>query len=125
MAIEQTTRHQVACKLVDLRVLMPGAQTKFGRADQPVAAEDIDNRAQVRKLKAWAIQQKRKDALERQLSKYYREVEILASISHVRRQNITSGPTLTLPPSQTLLASRRFISQTIPCEGIKTQIVYG
>ncbi|KIW71029.1 hypothetical protein PV04_03247 [Phialophora macrospora] len=82
MAIEQTTRYQVACKVVDLRVLMPGAQTIFGRADQPVAAENIDNRVQVRKLKAWAIQQKRKDALERQLSKYYREVEILASISH-------------------------------------------
>ncbi|OCT50699.1 protein-serine/threonine kinase [Cladophialophora carrionii] len=82
MAIEQSTRHQVACKVVDLRVLMPGAQTKFGRADQPVAAEDIDNRTQVRKLKAWALQQKRKDALERQLSKYYREVDILASISH-------------------------------------------
>ncbi|EXJ62638.1 CAMK protein kinase [Cladophialophora yegresii CBS 114405] len=82
MAIEQTNRYQVACKVVDLRVLVPGAQSKFGRADQPVAAEDIDNRAQVRKLKAWAIQQKRKDALERQLSKYYREVDILASISH-------------------------------------------
>ncbi|ETI23516.1 hypothetical protein G647_05318 [Cladophialophora carrionii CBS 160.54] len=82
MAIEQSTRHQVACKVVDLRVLMPGAQIKFGRADQPVAAEEIDNRTQVRKLKAWALQQKRKDALERQLSKYYREVDILASISH-------------------------------------------
>ena len=84
MAIEQNARYQVACKVVDLRVLMPGVQTKFGREDQPAAAEDIDNRAQVRKLKAWAIQQKRKDALERQLSKYYREVDILASVSHVR-----------------------------------------
>ena len=84
MAIEHNPRRQVACKVVDLRVLMPGAQTRFGRADQPAAAEDIDNRVQIRKLKAWAIRRKRKDALERQLSKYYREVDILASISHVR-----------------------------------------
>ncbi|KAJ9603739.1 hypothetical protein H2200_011925 [Cladophialophora chaetospira] len=82
MAIEQNARYQVACKVVDLRVLMPGSQTKFGREAQPAAAEDIDNRDQVRQLKTWAIQQKRKNALERQLSKYYREVDILASVSH-------------------------------------------
>ena len=68
---------------------MPGAQTRFGRGDQPAAAEDIDSRVQVRKVKAWAIQQKRKDALEKQLSKYYREVDILASISHVRSPDAT------------------------------------
>ena len=83
MAVEQHTRHQVACKVVDLRVLMPGAQTQFGRAEQPAAAEGINTQVQARKVKAWGIQQLRKDALERQLTKYYREVEILTSISHV------------------------------------------
>lgn len=84
MAIEQNAKYQVACKVVDLRPLMPGSRTRFGRQDQPVAAEDVDSRQQIRKVKAWGVQQKRKDALDRQLTKYLREVEILSSISHVR-----------------------------------------
>ena len=89
MAVDQHTRQQVACKVVDLRVLMPGAQTRFGRSDQPAAADEIDNQDQIRKVKAWGIQQKRKDALEKQLSKYYREIDILASISHVSKADST------------------------------------
>lgn len=84
MAVEQNAKYQVACKVVDLRPLMPGRCTRFRRPDQPAAAQDVDSRQQIRKVKAWGNQQKREDALERQLSKYLREVEILSSICHVR-----------------------------------------
>ncbi len=82
MAIEQHARAQVACKIVDLRKLI-GKPFNFGPPDQPAAAEDVDFRAELRKVKAWGDQQKREDRLEDKLRLYFREVEILASISHV------------------------------------------
>ncbi|KAK5288095.1 hypothetical protein LTR43_007342 [Exophiala xenobiotica] len=81
MAIEQHARAQVACKIVDLRKLM-GKPLNFGPPDQPAAAEDVDSRAERRKVKAWGNQQKREGRLEDKLRLYFREVEILASISH-------------------------------------------
>jgi maltose-binding protein MalE len=84
MAIEQNTKYQVACKVVDLRQLIPGSPLDRPR-DLPAPAESVDARAQIRKVKAWGYQQKRKDGLNKQLNKYLREVEILASISHVSR----------------------------------------
>jgi serine/threonine protein kinase len=85
MAVEQHTKHQVACKVVDFRQLMPGSPL-CKPPDLPAPAEDVDDRAQIRMVKAWGNQQKRKDGLNKQLNKYLREVEILASISHVREQ---------------------------------------
>ncbi|KIW27369.1 hypothetical protein, variant [Cladophialophora immunda] len=82
MAIEQMARRQVACKVVDLRKLGPRPSTQFGRPEQPATAEEVDSVAQRRKVKAWANQQKRGNALKRKICAYYREVEILASISH-------------------------------------------
>ena len=81
MAIQQNTRCQLACKVVDLRKLRPKA--KIGRAEQPAAAEDIDNRVQIRKVKDLTDRCKREGKLEEKMKIYYREVEILASISHV------------------------------------------
>lgn len=81
MAIQQNTRCQLACKVVDLRRLKPKA--KIGRAEQPAAAGDIDNRVQIRKMKDLTDRCKREGKLEEKLKIYYREVEILASISHV------------------------------------------
>lgn len=83
MAVEQTARVQVACKVVDLRQLMPISRTQFGRLEQPAAAGDVDTRVQMRKLKAWIDQQKRENGLEKKLRQYYREIEILSTISHV------------------------------------------
>ncbi|EXJ72356.1 CAMK protein kinase [Cladophialophora psammophila CBS 110553] len=82
MAVEQMARRQVACKVVDLRKLVPRSQRQFGRPENPAAADEVDSRVQMRKIKAWANQQKRDNALERKLRAYYREVEILGSISH-------------------------------------------
>ena len=83
MAIEQSARRQVACKTVDLRKLKPKMQNTFGRPEQPAAAEDVDSRAQLRKVKDWCNQQKRGKGLENKLKIYFREAEILASVSHV------------------------------------------
>ncbi|KIW97292.1 uncharacterized protein Z519_02684 [Cladophialophora bantiana CBS 173.52] len=82
MAVEQMARRQVACKVVDLRKLLPRSQRQFGRPENPAFGGEVDSRVQVRKIKAWADQQKRDNALERKLRAYYREVEILGSISH-------------------------------------------
>lgn len=79
MAIEQWSRGQVACKVVDMRK----PESHFGRPEEPAAAEDVDSRVQMRKVKAWADQQKRQICMEDKLKLYLREVEILASISHV------------------------------------------
>ncbi|EXJ79912.1 CAMK/CAMK1 protein kinase [Capronia epimyces CBS 606.96] len=82
MSIEQTARTQVACKVVDLRKLTPKLQNQFGRAEQPAAAEYVDNRTQARIVKAWCNQKKREQGVETKLKMYFREIEILASISH-------------------------------------------
>jgi hypothetical protein len=44
----------------------------------------LDNHTQMRQVRTWTVRQKRKNALEKQLSRCYREVDILASISHVK-----------------------------------------
>ncbi|OAG38317.1 hypothetical protein AYO21_07437 [Fonsecaea monophora] len=82
MAIEQIARRQVACKVVDLRKLGPRPLLLFGRPEEPAPAEEVDSVAQKRKFKAWVDQRKRENALERKICAYYREVEILTSISH-------------------------------------------
>ncbi|OAP61217.1 hypothetical protein AYL99_03418 [Fonsecaea erecta] len=82
MAVEQTTRRQVACKVVDLRKLGPRSLSHFGRREEPAPADEVDTIAQKHKIKAWAKQQKRENTLKRKLCAYYREVEILSSISH-------------------------------------------
>lgn len=83
MAIEQKARVQVACKMVDLRKLMPRRVNRFGHLEQPAAAEDVDSRVQMRKLKDWVNERKRERGVEEKLKLYLREVEILASINHV------------------------------------------
>jgi hypothetical protein len=82
MAIEQFQRKQLACKIVDLRKLQSPSRMAFGRWEQPAAAEDIDSRPQLAKVKSWG--QKQKDSrLEEKLKTYYREADILASLNHV------------------------------------------
>ena len=81
MAIEQKTRSQLACKVVDLRKLK--SKTFIGRKEEPAPADDVDNRIQLRKVRDWGEKQKQGNRLEDKLKVYYREVEILASINHV------------------------------------------
>lgn len=94
MAIEQSTRAQVACKVVDLRKLTPNLQNEFGRPEQPAAAEDVDNKVQARKVKAWADQKKREKGVAAKLKMYFREIDILATISHVSlSKTVSVAPT--------------------------------
>ena len=58
MAVEQTARRQLACKVVDLRKLRP--KTFIGRRERPAAAEDVDDRFQMRKILDWAEKQKKR-----------------------------------------------------------------
>jgi hypothetical protein len=81
MAVEQSARRQLACKVVDLRKLHPSIP--IGRIESPAAAEDVDSRVQKRKVKDWAEKQKRGNKLDNKLRLYSREFEILSSISHV------------------------------------------
>ena len=88
MAVEQSARRQLACKAVDLRKLRPSIP--IGHLEQPTAAENVDSRLQMRKLKDWIDKQKKGNKLSDKLKVYSREVEILNSISHVSIQ----GPCL-------------------------------
>jgi hypothetical protein len=83
MAIEQFQRKQLACKIVDLRKLQPPNRMVFGRWEQPAAAEDVDSRSQLAKVKSWGQKQKKDNRLEEKLKTYYREADILASLNHV------------------------------------------
>jgi serine/threonine protein kinase len=80
MAIEQTARTQLACKLVDLRRLRPSL--RFGRRESILPADEVSSKDQARRLKQWADQTKRENKVEVKLKAYYSEAEILASIRH-------------------------------------------
>ena len=84
MAIEQSRRTQLTCKVVDLRKLQPPSRMRFGRREQAAAAEDVDSRLQLVKIKSWGQKRKRDNRVEEKLKTCYREAEILASLSHVR-----------------------------------------
>jgi hypothetical protein len=83
MAINESQRRQLACKVVDLRKLRVYTKRKPTGKEQPAQAEDVDNRVQMRKLAALADEKKKKQSLEHNLERWYREVDILASITHV------------------------------------------
>lgn len=83
MAIEQRTRVQVACKMVDIRELIPRRVSIFGHPERPAPAEDVDSRFQMQKLKDWINERKRGRGVEEKLKLYFRKIEILASINHV------------------------------------------
>lgn len=83
MAIEQIQKTQLACKVVDLRKLQPPQRMRAGGSEQPAAAEDVDDRLQLVKVKSWGQRHKRDNQLEEKLRLYHREAEILASLSHV------------------------------------------
>jgi hypothetical protein len=55
---------------------------KSGRWERPAPAEDVDSRLQLVKVKSWGQKQNKDNRLEEKLKTYYREAEILASLSH-------------------------------------------
>ena len=83
MAINESQRLQLACKVVDLRKLRPQIRCKVGHYERPVQAEDVDNRVQLRKVVALADEKKKKHLLKDKLALWYREADILSSINHV------------------------------------------
>lgn len=87
MSINETYRRQVACKLVDLRKLRIRVKPQANYEEQAAAAEDVDNRLQMRKLAVLGDERKKEHLLEDKLAQWYREAEILASISHVSVTN--------------------------------------
>jgi hypothetical protein len=84
MAIEHSGRTQLACKIVDLRKLKFTPRGTIGRWECPAAAEDVDSRVQMAKIKSWAARKQNETRLEQQLQVYHREASILASLNHVR-----------------------------------------
>lgn len=85
MAIEQSRRVQLACKIVDLRKLRLPPQTRTGRLESPAAAEDVDSRVQMTKIKSWAETKQKERCLEQQLKACHREASILTSLDHVSK----------------------------------------
>jgi hypothetical protein len=87
MAIEQPRRVQLACKIVDLRRLKLSPQTKIGRLETAAAAENVDSRVQMAKIRSWAQKKQKEGRLEQQVMVYHREAGILASLGHVSNNN--------------------------------------
>ena len=81
MSLEKKSGSQVACKVIDLHPLFPSLH--IGKKEYPARAEDVDSRVQMRKLKDHIELQRKRKKLERELTRYYREVEILSAIRHV------------------------------------------
>lgn len=81
MAIEQTTRTQIACKIVDLRRIGP-SKNRVASSNTPHKAEDHDIQTELQKIASWGNQKKREIDLQARLSAYLREFEILCSFSH-------------------------------------------
>lgn len=86
MTINRRTGTQLACKMIDLRPFRPCFRSSPNGLEVPAAAKNVDCKLQLRKHIAWSERQKKEDRLDFHLEKYYREVEILASIKHVCAQ---------------------------------------
>ena len=93
MAIEQSNRTQLACKIVDLRKLRCAPLAGVDRVESPAAAEEVDTRIQIAKVKSWAERKQRKGRIEQELQVYYREASILASLNHVAASGKPSSRT--------------------------------
>lgn len=79
MTIEQTTRSQLACKVVDLRKLRPACS--FGKKVDSLSTDNDSSRMLSKQVKQWG-DKKKEDKLNDKLKTYFREVEILTSIRH-------------------------------------------
>lgn len=87
MAIKQSRRTQLACKIVDLRRLSVAPRTQASKCESRAAAEDVNCWGQKDKIKRWAEKEQNENHLEGQLEVYHREASILAALSHVKQND--------------------------------------
>ncbi len=85
MAIKQSRRTQLACKIVDLRRLKVAPRAQIRKFETTAAAEDVDSQRQLAQIKLWAEGKQAENHLEEQLKVYHREASILAALSHVSK----------------------------------------
>lgn len=82
MAFERKTAQQVACKIIDIRVLRK-KNGRSRRSETPIRAADVDMRKEISKIKKWSELQRKKMYTEQKLRVYQREAEILEKVQHV------------------------------------------
>ncbi|KAK5942019.1 hypothetical protein PMZ80_005971 [Knufia obscura] len=81
MAVEQTSRTQLACKVVDLRHIgRTREQSQSHHEPRPPPTSRA--KSELRQVRVWADKQKRQIPLEKKFNSYMREFEIISSISH-------------------------------------------
>jgi uncharacterized protein YukJ len=85
MVVDRVSRRQKACKVVDLRKLRPLP------IEHPATAVDVNETAEMGKLKEWAEKQKGASRLKDKLKVYAREFEILNYLNHVRCSNLITS----------------------------------
>ena len=85
MAIEQSRRTQLACKIVDLRKVKCPPHIRISRRESTAGAEDVDSRPQMAKIKSWDQRTQGENRIKQHLRIYHREATILASLSHVSK----------------------------------------
>lgn len=81
LAIEQRSRTQLACKVVDLRQV--GTSRKRKRIFEPLrAVSSTDPKQELVAVQMWADRKKRQIPFQKLLGIYFREFEILSSLNH-------------------------------------------
>lgn len=83
MAIEQSQRTQLACKIVDLRKLQTASDMRSGHWECPAPVEGGDRRLEHTTANSQGQKQAQHSRTEDRLTTCYREAEILASLNHV------------------------------------------
>ncbi|KAK2768153.1 hypothetical protein FQN54_000005 [Arachnomyces sp. PD_36] len=84
MAIERKTSQQVACKIIDIRVIRKKRVSSKSQ-DTPTRLSDTDQQAEIKK---WSANQRKLRYIEQKVKLCHREAEILEKISHPNIINI-------------------------------------
>ncbi|KAL9108926.1 MAG: hypothetical protein Q9227_006322 [Pyrenula ochraceoflavens] len=82
MAIEQSSKRQVACKIINLRKLAPRPRVKFGPRAEPAPATEVNDAEQLEKLHIWKEKIKVENAQKKKIQRYFDEANILAQVDH-------------------------------------------
>lgn len=87
MAVQQQNRTQIACKIVNLSRLQL-VPDRLSSSQTPSPARLFDQRGQTQRIKTWTEQIKRGPSIGDRLDTIFREVDILAQLSHVCRRSL-------------------------------------
>ena len=82
MAIEQSSKKQIACKIIDLRRFAPRPKVRFGPPPEPIPAANVNSAQQLVKMYDWGKRMKANSACSREVKKLLREASILAKVNH-------------------------------------------